>query len=435
VKGSDTRPTCVVRRRLARGFAFAVLAALLAPALAQAAPGDLDRSFGNDGWLRTRIVAHDQARAVVIDSNRRIVAAGRAADGGRFGVARYRPSGRLDHSFSGDGKVTARFEGGPSYVTNSAGSVAIEPRGRIVAVGSKCNWSAAPAEGGELLGCEFALARYKPNGSPDPSFDGDGKLTTDFGNVYALSVAIDSQDRVIAAGGDIVARYRQNGTLDPSFGNGGVAIKNFTGTVNAVAIDSEGRIVAVGDHYKGNIDHFLVARFLPNGSPDPSFGSGHGRVTIRRGFATAVAIDSKDRILAAGSSRQLGTSAAGRSFTLALYKPDGTPAQWFGNDGRVTTHWRDRHSALVGSVGIDSHGRPVAIGSHGHEYALARYHPNGDLDRSFSGNGKASGRFVFPNRRHAGFVHAGVLDPQDRVVVAGGDSHFLLARFIGHGRH
>jgi uncharacterized delta-60 repeat protein len=409
----------------------ALLAVLLAPALAQAArPGQLNRAFGDDGWVRTRIVAHDQAASVVIDAKRRILAAGPAANLGLFGVARYRPSGRLDHSFSGDGRVTTRFAGGPGYVTNAAHSVAIDSRGRIVAAGSKCNWTAPPAEGGDVLGCEFALARYKANGSLDASFGNGGQVTADFGNVYATSVAIDSLDRVITAGGDTIARYRQNGTLDPSFGNGG-AIENVPGGLTAVAIDSQGRIVAVGRGEQSDYFHFFVARFLPNGTPDPSFGSGSGSVVTRQGLAMAVAIDSKDRILVAGGTRPEHGVAGG--FALDVYKPDGTLARQFGNDGRVTTHFRGRVSALARSVAIDSRGRIVAVGGIGyHDFAVARYRPNGSLDRSFSDNGKASGPFVFPHRRRAGLVRAGAIDRRARIVVAGGESHFLLARFIGY---
>jgi uncharacterized delta-60 repeat protein len=412
-------------------FALALLTALLAPALAQATkPGDLNRSFGDQGWVRTRIAAHDHAHSVVIDSKGHIVAAGSAANGGLFGLARYRPSGRLDHSFSGDGRVTARLAGGTGWLTNSASSVAIDSRGRIVAAGSKCNWTDPPAEGGEVIGCEFALVRYLPNGSPDSSFDGDGQLTTELGGSYANSVAIDSQDRIVAAGGSTIARYRRNGTLDPSFGDGG-AIENLPGFVRAVAIDSQGRIVALGGQESG-YSRFFVARFLPNGTPDSSFGSGVGWEVTRRGGAEAVAIDAEDRILAAGGSPpQHGTPGG---FALDLYKPDGTPARTFGGDGRVTTHFRGPVSALARSVAIDSRGRIVAVGGIGsHDFALARYRRDGSLDRSFSGNGKASGPFAFPHRRHAGLVLAGAIDFRDRIVVAGGESHFLLARFIGRG--
>jgi len=187
--------------RLRRHAALALVTMLLVAAPAHSAsPGDLDRSFGDDGWVSTRIVAHEYADAVAIDSRKRIVAAGAAADDGLFGVARYRRSGRLDHSFSGDGKVTTKFSGS-GIVFQWASSVAVDSRGRIVAAGGKCTYDDYPQEGGTIIGCETPIARYLPNGSPDTSFSGDGTVATDFGGTNrANAVAIDSQDRIVVAG-------------------------------------------------------------------------------------------------------------------------------------------------------------------------------------------------------------------------------------------
>ena len=64
------------------------------------------------------------ANSVAIDSRGRIVAAGY-----RYELARYRRNGRLDHSFSGNGKATPGWD---SY----SGSAAIDPRDRIVEAGA-----------------------------------------------------------------------------------------------------------------------------------------------------------------------------------------------------------------------------------------------------------------------------------------------------------
>jgi uncharacterized delta-60 repeat protein len=418
----------------ALSFALALLAAFLTPTLAQAAkPGDLDRSVGDDGWVSPRIVAHEYADAVAIDFHKRIVAAGAAADNSLFGVARYRRSGRLDHSFSGNGKLTTEFPGS-GIVFQWASSVAVDSRGRIVAAGGKCTYDDYPQEGGTIIGCETPIARYMPDGSPDTSFSGDGTVATDFGGTSrANSVAIDSQDRIVVAGEGIVARYRQNGTLDPSFGTGGIATLPTPAYLNSVAIDSQGRIVALGDRPAGDGYRFVVMRFLSDGRPDPSFGNGGKLVRPEEGLAYALAIDSKDQIMAAGGT--LSQAGEPGDFRLAFYKEDGTRVRRWDGTGEVTTSFHDRHSAHVLSVGFDSRGRIVAIGAMGHAYALARYRRDGSLDRSFSGNGKATGRFTLPHKRHAGLgVRGGAIDQRDRIVVAGG-GHFLLARFIGYRPH
>src|SRR5437762_2495115 len=83
------------------------------------------------------------------------------------GGAAFGQAGSLDTGFSFDGKVTTPI--GAS--TDIASGVAVQADGRIVAAGYSWNGS----------DYDFALARYNPDGSPDTSFDGDGKLTTPIG--------------------------------------------------------------------------------------------------------------------------------------------------------------------------------------------------------------------------------------------------------------
>src|SRR3954469_24466840 len=98
--------------------AMLVLVAWQASALAGPASGDLDRSFGDHGKVLTRFkhrhgrtsFGHPnlvpRANAVLIDSKNRVVAVGTADE--KFALARYKPNGRPDRSFSGNGKVTTQ---------------------------------------------------------------------------------------------------------------------------------------------------------------------------------------------------------------------------------------------------------------------------------------------------------------------------------------
>jgi uncharacterized delta-60 repeat protein len=86
---------------------------------------------------------------MTIDKQGRIVVCGRsfnAADTD-FALARYRPSGKLDNAFSGDGKLTTSFGPGDDF----AKSVKVDHDGRIVAGGRSFNGSDD----------DFAVARYK----------------------------------------------------------------------------------------------------------------------------------------------------------------------------------------------------------------------------------------------------------------------------------
>jgi len=107
--------------------------------------GTLDTSVGGEGKVRTKLGYFSGANGVAIQTDDRIVTAGDA--GGQFGLARYESDGELDASFGSKGKITTAF-GGWDFCND----VAIQPDGRIVAVGSvelvyDAEWA-------------FALARY-----------------------------------------------------------------------------------------------------------------------------------------------------------------------------------------------------------------------------------------------------------------------------------
>ena len=91
--------------------------------------------------------------------------------------------GDLDVSFSGDGKQTTDFGG-----SDLAAAVAVQADGKIVVAGT--------SDG------NFALARYGVDGALDPSFSGDGLVTTDLGGTDdGQGVAIQTDGKIVVAGG------------------------------------------------------------------------------------------------------------------------------------------------------------------------------------------------------------------------------------------
>ena len=123
----------------------------LTQAIALAAPGDLDPTFGGDGVVRTSLSADrggpDTAFGLALQTDGSIVVVGRA--GPRFGVVRYDDDGALDDGFGQGGKVRTDVGPGPDV----AFDVALQSTGKIVVVGA----STGPGGG-------FAVVRYRPNG-------------------------------------------------------------------------------------------------------------------------------------------------------------------------------------------------------------------------------------------------------------------------------
>jgi uncharacterized delta-60 repeat protein len=235
------------------------------------------------------------------------------------------------------------------------------------------------------------LARYNANGTLDTSFNGDGKLTTDFGESDAgLSVAVQSDGKIVVAGtsGSIyadfaVARYNADGTLDTSFSSDGKLTTDF-GTrfdiCRSVAVQSDAKIVVAGntdfspDFGPPNAD-FALARYNADGTLDTLFDS-DGLLTTDFGGAseetTSVVVQSDGKIIVAGSSRN-GTNT---DFAVARYNPNGALDTSFDGDGRLTTAFGafDDHAS---EVVVQSDGKIVAAGASyngaDQDFAVARY--------------------------------------------------------------
>jgi uncharacterized delta-60 repeat protein len=433
------------RRRRGRQRSFAALlvsvllagSALTTPALG--ADGDLDPTCDGDGKVTTDFAGDaDRGTDVVVQADGKIVIAGRTrttATNFDFALARYNPDGSLDLSFGADGTVTTDFVGGHDEV----GGVAIQADGKIVAAGV--------AGTGSLP--DFGVVRYNPDGSLDTSFDGDGKVITDFGgNDAASAIAIQSDGKILAAGGSslgnpdfALARYNADGSLDTSFGGDGTVTTDFTGQdvhdlASGVAVQADGKIVAAGEAIttpSGDLD-FAVVRYNPDGSLDTSF-DGDGKASTDFGTildrALGVDLQSDGKIVAAGSVTT--DFSRGRiDFALARYNPNGSLDTAFSGDGKVTTDFAGAQDEAF-AVAVQTDGKVVAAGPANtgstFDFGIARYNANGSLDSGFSGDGKVATDFAGDDEA------AGVAIQADGKIVAAGSagtgtaSDFALARY------
>ena len=300
------------------------------------ADGALDASFGTGGIVTTGFGVSAEATSAVVQADGKIVAAGFAnLDGGEsFALARYNSDGTLDTTFGTGGKVGTAFASGSASYTQ-AFSVAIQPDGKIVAVGyteiGPCLFN-----GLDLPCFDFALARYNSNGTLDASFGTAGRVTTDFGGPsdQAGSVAVQPDGRIVVAGAAgrftnrgfdfALARYSSNGTLDTSFGTSGKVFTDFAGDndtpsePSALAIQSDGKIIVVGQTVVGNFNNVALARYNSDGTLDTSFGTSGKATTDFAGAndsAVSAAVQSDGNIVVAG-----GATINGRTdFALARY--------------------------------------------------------------------------------------------------------------------
>ena len=232
--------------------------------------GTPDATFGNGGQVTTDFVGfEDDAFSVLIQPDGKIVAVGSANDPATFydfAAARYLSNGTIDTTFGVAGKVRTDF-GDQDF--DRARSAALQPDGRIVAAGF------ATHNGGVQ---NFAVARYTSSGVLDTTFSRDGKTQIDFGNCCqsATKVLLQSDGKIIAVGGSngessdddfLLARLSPRGSLDNTFGIGGKVRTSFgdlNGGANGAALQSDGKIVAVGFQatFSNQFANFALARYL-----------------------------------------------------------------------------------------------------------------------------------------------------------------------------
>jgi uncharacterized delta-60 repeat protein len=398
-------------------------------AAATAGEGSLDTSFSTDGKVTTLFGGDDSANALAVQANGKIVVAGQAYTGStyQFALTRYNANGSLDTTFSGDGKVTTVIGG-----DDAAYGIAIQSDGKIVAVGK----AFTPNH-------QFAVARYTRTGSLDTTFSGDGIATTPLGNDdEAYAVAIQSDGKIVVVGrcytgADYVfalARFTSGGALDPTFSGDG-KLTTAIGTDdsgNAVAIQADGKIVVAGEADTGTRTVIALARYTRSGVLDSSF-HGTGTVTTPIGdgnTAWAVRIQPNGKIVVGGEA----DNGSRYVFALARYNANGSLDTSFHGTGKVTTPI-STSDAYAYALVLQRDGKIVAVGradtAGGHAFALARYRTNGALDTSFSGDGKTTTVVGSSSEPY------GAAMQRDGKIVAAGyaqvgtDNVFALTRYLG----
>ncbi|MRR16466.1 MAG: hypothetical protein EG826_08435 [Deltaproteobacteria bacterium] len=287
-------------------------------------------------------------------------------------------------------------------------------------------------------------------GHLDTGFGNAGKVLTDISthNDQAYAVAVQSDGKIVAVGTSVtvtnsdfaVVRYTVSGALDGTFGTGGIVttpIGSGNDVARAAAIQADGKIVVAGYYEAGAFNKIAVVRYNTNGSLDSTFGAG-GIVTTPIGsnndFAYAVAVQSDGKIVVAGSSND----GAKDLFALVRYTAVGVLDTTFNTTGKVTTAIVSGNSAANG-VAIQTNQLIVAAGyafnGTNNDFAVARYNINGTLDGTFGTGGISR----TPVGTGASAVQAVAIQSTDQKIVVvgqaavGGSNNFAIARYLATG--
>jgi len=391
----------------------------------------------------------------------------------------YGQAGALDTNFGGTGKVTTALSSvGHSYGT----ATAIQSDGKILAAGY--------AYFGNDV--DFAVSRYNADGSLDLTFDQDGMVATDIGDIndFCYSVAIQNDGKIVLVGGTenfskiAVVRYNSNGTIDTTFDLDGILIAtlpSISAQGFATAIQSDDKILIAAQSFNGANADFSVVRINPDGSFDSTFDSDGVAIIdlIGDDLLYAMALQTDGKIVVAGTSSMnfaairlntdgsldssfdtdgivktpvtIGddiataltiqndgkiilaglTNAPGNLNLLVRYNTDGSLDTTFDTDGMVITS----NTCSVYGVKVQPDGKIIAVGTYpvlaSMDFVVVRYNPNGSLDLTFDADGFVTTDLGFGTDD---FAYATSIQTNGKIVVVGhgnnaGYNNFMVVRY------
>jgi uncharacterized delta-60 repeat protein len=344
--------------------------------------GALDSTFGTGGAVSFS-GATSSGNAAVNGMVRQpdggiVVLGGNPIGWPHFALARFLSDGTLDATFGSSGKVE-------SDAINPIG-LAMQPDGALVVAVSACTASGT---------CRSGLLRYSAGGVPDRGFGGDGTVRIPFADVDAVAVQRDG--RVVVAGSSpdtrlALARYRADGSADPTFGSGGDApaagSRGFDAVAGGIVVQSDGKaVIAVRDTAAAATRSWLL-RYRGDGSLDRGFGV-RGAARISDVSVTGLVRQPNGKLVV------VGVADLGAAFGVVRLRANGRRDRGFGRRGRMLTDLDPEYNIeqVPGAVAIGPASRITVGGGIGFPDSrpvLVRYKGG----PSVVGGSEAKGRYV-----------------------------------------
>jgi uncharacterized delta-60 repeat protein len=375
-----------------------------APILAALDPsGNLDSGFGDGGVLRVASLAgapRGYRRGGVLALNRRpdgsIVAAGGVPPDRTVAfLAAASPAGALLPGFGDGGIVRVRR---PVPAVQLIAGLARTADGKLLAAGTTD------------VGLDYApvLIRYEADGSLDRSFGGGAGYVTVGDSHFARGFAVNAAGRVLVGVDDYprstLTLCAPDGTPVPSFGSDGVIQLPRLVRVEALGFSGDDSALVVGTYdVAGDAESGVILRFDPDGTPDAGFGH-NGRVSLRPGGrefkARALVVTSGGRILVGG--------IVGGGFAIVRLLPDGRPDPRFGSGGWLLPRSGGTAESLtLRRVGSRTYLAGVARDGERLRVVLLRFGKDGRPDQSFGRHGRrtatiakaAQAKAIVPTRK------------------------------------
>jgi len=387
--------------------------------------GSLDQTFSSDGIIDLQIDGYASGfNRLKLQSDGKILATGFKMDSSVFypyaTMARFNEDGSFDTSFGTDGIYVAPF-----WAIGFDFHIMADNKILTILDVAYSN--------------QIGIMRLLPNGVPDSTFGING-VSGEYLSLYSpRPIQSDIQpdgkiliygyyyDYINAEDNGFIARMLPNGKIDSTFGGVGfvtMSAPNYTAGifVQGGGLQPDGKIVIPGRYGTSNTNaQWFLARYMPNGDKDLSFG-GDGVVLSDLGNdfwegANTILLLPDGKIIAAGYAKKL----PGYHFTMVRYLPDGTIDNTFGLGGKAQIAFDCCYSDIF-DLQQQSDGKLVACGYSKDEttrqfFSLARFKPNGVVDQTFGDGGRVV--LSFDHDSTGSVARSVAIQPDGRILSAG----------------
>ena len=339
----------------------------------------------------------------------------------------------LDSTFGTNGKVHTSFGNFSTYFN----ALAMQNDGKIYAVGAK--------EGSFSETNGIFISRYNTDGLLDISYNSTGvngepgTKEIGYGSSYEFchTAVLQPDNKLIVAGSSnasfSISRLLENGDYDTDFSGDGKMIYSFgTGNgskINKILLQSDGKILAIGQAYSGTDYDFGAARFNTDGSLDTTFGvSGKVRVAIgpANDFGQDAVLQPDGKIVITGYSKNaLGYD----TFSAIRLNNDGNLDISFATNGKIYFNIPSKLDCVAEAVTLQSDGRILIAGHADGDFAVLRYNTNGTLDGTFGNSGYTTTDFGNSQDK----VYAISIQANGKIILAGHSYDPLISTFLDFG--
>ena len=343
-------------------------------------------------------------------------------------------SGTLDNSFANHGIFTTNF----SACCGAAQALAIQTDGKILVAGQLRPSLLSPLLGG--------IIRLNTDGTVDHAFGSAGMVTISLGSIGASinGVAIQTDGKILASisgvfvGAGEVARFNPNGSLDPSFGTNGIVRASLLIPSGPLLVQPDGKILV--------LSRVFLTRLDPNGQLDATFGTAGMAVLLEAG--SSLALLSNGQILISSGAVGAGPGPSIATFLgVTRYNANGSVDKTFGILGRGASFNSPASLVIDSSGAIVAAGRaetgvaiPTVFTGNPSGFAVTRFTANGVVDPAFAVHGGTTTTFPQTN---FGSIAAIALQTDGDIVAVGQagrsgnnqlSSTFALARYLPTGQ-